>query len=59
MLKENESLVHVDISFCEIDKKNSKVIAAALENNHTIYGFHYEGNSGAVDRKGYLRLSDK
>lgn len=51
--------MHVDISFCDIDKSCSQILAEALKNNHSIYGLHYEGNSGFVDGKGYLKLTAK
>jgi hypothetical protein len=51
--------MHVDISFCDIEKNNSAILAKALESNHTIYGLHFEGNSGFIDPRGYLRLTAK
>ena len=32
------------------------MIAEALKENHTIFGFHYFGNGGKIDSKGFLHL---
>jgi hypothetical protein len=59
VLKENETLIHLDVSFCEIDEIDTKMISKALKNNHTLYGIHFQGNQGFIDFKGYLHPISK
>lgn len=35
-----------------------RVIAESLKKNRTIYGFHFDGNWGKVDARGFLEISD-
>jgi len=37
------------MSWNRISEEDSKRIAKILEPNHTIYGFHFEGNYGALN----------
>jgi NLR family CARD domain-containing protein 3 len=55
-LKTNRTLQHVDISFNNFGKEATEVIAEGLEPNKHIYGFHYRGNYGWVNSKGFLVL---
>jgi hypothetical protein len=43
VLKGNDTLVHLDVSFCEIDEIDTKKIAKTLKLNHSIFGIHYQG----------------
>jgi hypothetical protein len=51
------SLIHLDMSFNNYSKKESQMIADGIFNNHSIYGFHFAGNYGDVDCKGFLKIS--
>lgn len=53
-IKTDENLVHLDLSFNSIGEAETKIIAEALNSNHKLYGFHYGGNFGYVDPKGFL-----
>ena len=57
MLKENRSLIHLDLSNNNFSLKESTEVAEALKSNRTIYGFHFQGNYGYVDALGHLRVS--
>lgn len=48
-LRENKSLVHVDISHNKMSKIDVEIIAEGLKENHSILGIHMSGNSGHVD----------
>ena len=47
----NDKIMHLDLSNNYFTYDESKSIAAGLENNHTIYGFHFTGNYGYVDSR--------
>lgn len=53
-LKKNEKVIHLDMSNNNFTLDESQKIAEALKSNHTIYGFHFEGNFGYVDRRGFI-----
>lgn len=55
-LRTNDSLIHLDMSSNYFSMEDSKIIAEALAENHTIYGFHFQGNHGYVDSKGFLQI---
>lgn len=42
----NKTLIHLDLSQNRIDQYETQVMADDLTQNHTIIGFHYQGNSG-------------
>lgn len=54
VFKENKTLLHLDISFCDFNNEESKKLSEALELNNTIYGIHYEGNMGYINYRGGL-----
>jgi translation initiation factor 6 (eIF-6) len=58
LLKSNESLLHVDFSNNLFDNEESNIIAEGLNKNHTIYGFHFKGNYGYVDNRGFLVIDE-
>lgn len=39
-------IVHMDLSFNSFDIEDCMIIAEALQYNHSIYGFHFQGNYG-------------
>ena len=51
-------LIHLDLSNNYINRSDSLTISKALESNHTVYGFHFQGNVGYVDAKGFLVIPD-
>ena len=53
-LKNNKTLIHLDLSYNCFSFAASKEIAEALENNKTIYGFHFLGNQAYVDNRGFI-----
>lgn len=55
----DKTLVHLDLSNNYFGKKDALAISASLEKNHTIYGFHFQGNVGYVDAKGFLVITDE
>lgn len=50
----NRCLVHLDLSYNDYNFAQSKIVQKSLENNHSIFGFHFQGNYGFVDSKGNL-----
>ena len=53
-LKKNEKVIHLDLSNNNFSLEESNRIAESLKSNHTIYGFHFEGNYGYGDRRGFI-----
>ena len=52
--KLNKSLLHVDMSYNNIEADDVEIIAEGLKSNHSILGIHFTGNKGFVDMKGFL-----
>ena len=50
----NSAVVHLDISYNNIGYADTVVLAQALIPNKTLIGFHYAGNSGYLDVRGFL-----
>jgi len=46
--------LHFDISNNNLNEKDYTIITEKLNDNHTMYGFHYEGNYGITDEKMFL-----
>ena len=55
-LKGNSALIHLDLSCNKFTYNESQQISEALENNQSIYGFHFKGNYGYVDNLGFLKV---
>ncbi|CAK90105.1 unnamed protein product (macronuclear) [Paramecium tetraurelia] len=51
---ENKSIQHLDLSANSFTFSDCTIISEALKQNHSIYGFHFRGNFGFVDSKGFL-----
>ena len=49
-----ETLVHLDISNNQLDENEFWILKEALEENHSCFGFHNEGNFGITDEKMFL-----
>lgn len=47
---------HLDLSNNYFETESSLKIAEALKKNKSIYGFHYSGNAGYVDSRGFLMV---
>ena len=59
MIKNNKSIYHLDLAGNSFDFDESKQIAKILnKHNHTIYGFHFEGNKGYTDELGFLHVNE-
>lgn len=56
VLATNKVLVHVDFSGNNFGEEESKIIADKLQGNKKIYGFHFSGNYGYIDSKGFLKV---
>lgn len=54
VITKKTNIVHFDISNNNLNKDDFEVISKALYDNHTMYGFHYEGNYGLTDEKMFL-----
>lgn len=58
LFKINDKLMHLDLSNNNFSRDESKLLAEGLTNNHSIYGFHFVGNFGHVDSRGFLVVND-
>ncbi len=58
VLQKNEKIVHLDLSNNYFSLSECKLIAGGLENNHSIYGFHFVGNYGYINSKGFLIVQE-
>jgi hypothetical protein len=56
VLSANKILIHLDLSGNKFNEEESKVISEKLQGNKKIYGFHFCGNFGYIDSKGFLKL---
>ena len=55
---ENSCLVHLDLSYNQFTMEDTKILALKIENNHTLYGFHFRGNaSQQIDHQGFLIIN--
>jgi len=54
--KKVESLVHLDLSFNGFKEIQSKKISKILNDNHSIFGFHFEGNFGVIDNLQFVEF---
>lgn len=50
--------MHFDLSSNCFNLADSKLIANSLKGNRSIYGFHFAGNWGNVDPRGFLMIGD-
>jgi len=55
---EKKFLIHLDLSFNNFSLQESKIIQKNLTENHSLFGFHFRGNYGYVDNKGFLTIPD-
>ena len=58
-LRVNKTLQHLDLSFNNFNKESSQLISEGLEPNKTLLGFHFKGNYGYVNSKGFLILAER
>ena len=56
VLTVNKNLIHVDLSDNNFNQEESTIIAEKLHANKKIYGFHFNGNYGYIDSKGFLKV---
>ncbi|CAI2379577.1 unnamed protein product [Moneuplotes crassus] len=52
----NQSLVHLDLSQNHMSASACAKLGELIENNHTLYGLHMQGNNCYVDGFGFIRV---
>lgn len=57
MFLSNKSLLHLDLSVCGFTKQDCSEISIGLNENHTMLGFHFNGNEMEVDEFGFLSIN--
>ncbi|CAD8165096.1 unnamed protein product [Paramecium pentaurelia] len=57
-LSQNKVMLHCDLSANQFTLQDCKLIANSLKPNRTMYGFHFAGNWGVVDPRGFLIIDD-
>lgn len=57
-LIKNKDVRHLDLGTNYFNETDSRIISEALNKNRTIYGFHFEGNVGYVDSRGFLVIPE-
>lgn len=58
MENEKKFLIHLDLSFNNFSLQESKSIQKNLLENHRLFGFHFRGNYGYIDPKGFLLIPE-
>lgn len=53
-LRTNRALLHASVSHNGISARGCARLGAALAENHTLLGLHFDGNAGAVDPRGFV-----
>lgn len=59
LTKKLTQIVHWDLSHNKFDPEESKKIGQGLDGNNLIYGFHFEGNAGYINKDGYLIITNE
>jgi len=59
LIKNETGLLHLDLSYNQFEIEDSRLISLGLEENHLIYGFHFEGNAGNIDAQGHLIVENE
>jgi len=54
IFREGQSLLHLDLSYNNINAEDCMILAQALRDNHTLFGIHLIGNEAAVDDLGFV-----
>ena len=55
---DNKALLHLDLSANSFSLADCESISEFLKSNHSIYGFHFSGNFGFIDSKGFLVIQN-
>lgn len=58
-LRNNTILKHLDFSFNALGPDDCRLLAQALEHNHTLLGIHVMGNSCKIDPMGFLEVTQQ
>jgi hypothetical protein len=58
VFKHNKSLIHVDMSHNHFSEEACSIIGSKLIFNHTMYGFHMEGNCCKIDSQGFIVVNE-
>lgn len=56
VLRDNDSLLHLDISFNRFKSQDAAVLARGLRANRTLWGIHLEGNSAVLDVDSFMHM---
>ncbi|CAD8099201.1 unnamed protein product [Paramecium primaurelia] len=54
----NKIMLHCDLSANQFTLQDCKLIATSLKQNRTMYGFHFNGNWGIIDPRGFLIIDE-
>lgn len=56
LFKNNDFLLHLDLSHNGFKEIDCQILSNGLNENHTILGIHLQGNETSVDAKGFLKV---
>lgn len=51
---ENTTLLHLDMSHNNLETQEIRIMAAGLDQNHSILGIHLQGNEATVNAGGFV-----
>ena len=57
-LKQNRTLIHLDMSNNDLSEVSCRIIGKELVHNQTLYGIHMQGNGCYVDCFGHLKFEE-
>jgi hypothetical protein len=50
----NSTILHMDLSHCEISKSDGETISKGLDQNHNLLGLHLTGNQITLTADGFI-----
>eukprot|EP00931_Biecheleriopsis_adriatica_P047464 TRINITY_DN27367_c0_g1_i1.p1 TRINITY_DN27367_c0_g1~~TRINITY_DN27367_c0_g1_i1.p1 ORF type:complete len:1136 (+),score=219.77 TRINITY_DN27367_c0_g1_i1:77-3484(+) len=56
ILRESDSLCHLDLGHNRFKRREAEVLAQALKGNRTLFGLHLEGNAMVLDVDGFVSV---
>ena len=57
-MENNKNLIHLDLSNNGLGEIACRAMGQRLNNNHTLYGIHLNGNATCIDSLGFLLYAD-
>lgn len=54
IFKECDILFHLGLSFNQLGSEDCTILAQGLQDNHTLWGLHMDGNSAVLDSDGFI-----